>query len=71
MGDLLDAAVGCREMARLRVKLGEFDDALVFAQEAVRKCEKVGPGGQVGLDRSRELLRDIIALKERSMGAGS
>jgi len=71
MGDLLDAAVGCREMARLRVKLGEFDDALVFAQEAVRKCEKVGPGGQVGLDRSRELLSDIIALKERSMGAGS
>jgi len=48
-----------------------LDDALVFAQEAVRKCEKVGPGGQVGLDRSRELLRDIIALKERSMGAGS
>ena len=71
MGDLLDAAVGCREMARLRLKLGEFDDALVFAQEAVRKCEKVGPGGQVSLDRSRGLLRDIALLKEKSMGAGS
>jgi hypothetical protein len=71
MGDLLDAAKGCREMARLRLKLGEFDDALVFAQEAARKCEKVGPGGEVDLDRSRGLLRDIALLKERSMGAGS
>jgi hypothetical protein len=64
IGDIADAATGCREMARLRLRTEELDLALIFAEEAVRKCESIVPTDPKGLELSKQLvtfIRDIQA----------
>jgi hypothetical protein len=71
VGDPAGAAKGCREMARLKLKTGELDDALIFAQEAVRKCTTLGQGDPQGLTLSQRLVEVIEATKRLNPGGSS
>jgi len=65
--DEMGASMLCREMARLKLKLGDLDDAKIYADDAVRRAERLGPGGANAVARSRELANDIRRLQQTGL----
>jgi tetratricopeptide (TPR) repeat protein len=64
----MEASMLCREMARLKAKLGDVEDALVYADSAVRRAERLGPSGAHAVERSRQLAHDIGQLPRKKRG---
>jgi tetratricopeptide (TPR) repeat protein len=71
MRDPLGAATGCREMARLKLKMKEFDEALIYARSSLSRAEGVGPGGAHVADLSRRLIDAIEELRHQEGQAPS
>ncbi|WP_158292410.1 CHAT domain-containing protein [Paracraurococcus ruber] len=62
--DHLGASVACREMARSKAKQKEFPDALIYAEEAIRRAGRAGGGGAEAMSRSRQLLGAIRQMQD-------
>jgi hypothetical protein len=67
--NLVESAKGCREMARLKLKSGAFDDAIIFAEEAVRRSQRIGgEAGQASILMSQQLLMQIRQIQLLNQG---
>lgn len=62
-GEWYDGALLCREVARCFFKADRLQDALEYANESLRKLQKVGPGARNAMITSQQL---IDAIKKSS-----
>ncbi|UVK53848.1 CHAT domain-containing protein [Mesorhizobium sp. AR02] len=65
MHDLLGAAMGCREMARLKLRMKEFDEALIYARSSLSRAGELGPGGAHVVALSRALIEFIETVRHQ------